>query len=418
MCIFAVQIEPMMIVDEMLRNKFFACKSMTVAVTLALCCLLFACHKEETAPVVPNTPPEGVTITDTVHYADMGVTAYNFTYPSTDPYGEPVVLSAAIVVGDDIVQSRHARGLLLYNHFSIFRADECPTRGGIAMEQKMSPGGLITVSADYYGFGITEPMNQAYCMADVNAQASIDALLAAKRLMAWKGYTWDDRLFVAGYSQGGQTAMGVVRRVAEHHPDLHITYTFAGAGPYDIATTYGTMVANDIAGQPSTVVGVLLAYNQYCNLGVSRADMFLEPVLSHIDEWVLSKQYTRTQIDNLMGGLSVSQFITPALMNLNSDLSRRFIQQFEQDNLCNGWTPRADEPILLFHNTSDVTVPPANTENLALFLQQHGVEPEVYMSDMGSTEGVDGHTIGAVFFSILAINKMSEILQIDPWSIF
>lgn len=405
---------------EMLKNNFLACrgKSMMAVVALVLCCFISACHKEDTVPNAPNTPPEGVIVIDTVHYDDMGVTAYNFTYPSTDPYGNPVVLSAAIVVGDDIVQSKHARGLLLYNHFSIFRADECPTRGGITMEKKMSPSGLITVSADYYGFGVTEQMNQAYCKADVNAQASIDALVAAKQLMAWKGYSWNDRLFVAGYSQGGQTAMGVVRRITEHYPDLHITYTFAGAGPYDIATTYSNMVADDIAGQPSTVVGVLLSYNQYCNLGVSRDDMFLEPVLSHIDEWVLSKQFTRTQIDNLMGGVAVSQFITPSLMNLDSDLSRRFLQVFEQDNLCAGWTPRFDEHIMLFHNTSDVTVPPSNTENLATFLQQHGVEPDVCVSDMGSTEGADGHTIGAVFFSILAINKMAEILQIEPWNLF
>ena len=210
----------------------------------------------------------------------------------------------------------------------------------------------------------------------------------------------------------------VVKRIAEHHPELHITYTFAGAGPYDIATTYRQMVADDIAGQPSTVVSVLLTYNQYRNLGVSWDEMFIDPVLSHIDDWVLSKQYTRTQIDNLMGGLSVSQFFTPAMMNFESNLSCRFIQEFEQDNLCNGWTPRADEPILLFHNTSDLTVPPVNTENLALFLQQHGVEPEVFMSDVGSTAGADGHTIGAVPFSILAINRMAEILQIEPWSIF
>ena len=405
----------------MFLDRLLKCK-LTAVAALVLCCLMAACQNEEPEPVVPPddpiTPPEGVTIVDTVHYADIGVTAYNFTYPSVDPYGMPAVLSAAIVVGDDIVQSKHARGLLLYNHFTIFRADECPTRGGITMEQKMSPSGLITVSADYYGFGVTEQMNQAYCMADVNAQASIDALLAAKRLLAWKGYSWDDRLFVAGYSQGGQTAIGVVKRIAEHHPELHITYTFAGAGPYDIATTYRQMVADDIAGQPSTVVSVLLTYNQYRNLGVSWDEMFIDPVLSHIDDWVLSKQYTRTQIDNLMGGLSVSQFFTPAMMNFESNLSCRFIQEFEQDNLCNGWTPRADEPILLFHNTSDLTVPPVNTENLALFLQQHGVEPEVFMSDVGSTAGADGHTIGAVPFSILAINRMAEILQIEPWSIF
>ena len=212
--------------------------------------------------------------------------------------------------------------------------------------------------------------------------------------------------------------MSVVKVVAEKYPDIHITYTFAGGGPYDIPATYHDMVAADIAGQPSTVASVLLTYNQYYNLGIPRSEMFLEPLLSHIDEWILSKRYTRPQIDSLIGDLTVSQFATPTIMDLESDLSRRIIEVLDRNNLCKNWTPRGDEKIMLFHNTSDISVPPSNTENLYQFFQQHGIDVDLYLNDYGSSGTIDGHNTGAIFFSIFAVNKIAEILQIEPWSIF
>ena len=381
-------------------------------------CLFFSCSKDDENPTPTRpTPPEGMYISDTVHYADNGVTAYNIVYTSTNPYGEPAMLSAAIVLGDDIVESRHSRGFMLYNHQSVFRADECPTRGAIDLEKKMKGSGLITVSADYYGFGFTEAMPQAYIMPDANAQASIDALIAAKRLLQWCGYTWDDNLFVGGYSQGGQTTMGVVKLVAEHYPDIHITCALAGAGPYDLPATYNNMVETDTSSQPSTVVEVLLAHNQYFNLGIQNSEMFQEPLLSHIDEWVLSKQWRRVQIDSLMGVSTLSQFLTPAMMNLNSDLSRRMLTVLNNSNLCQGWTPSPNSQIFLFHNTSDLTVPAVNTERMNQFLVEHGVEAELILNDFGSSDQADAHTVGAVYFALMAVNKMAAILEIRPWSI-
>ena len=396
------------------RTSVFA----TTFAFVAAVALFSSCQKDEnTSTPQPPAPPQGMSFTDTVHYADKGATAYNFVYTSTDPYGQPVQLSAAIVLADSVVQNRHSRGFMLYNHISVFRSDECPSRGNLDIEKKMVGSGLITVSADYYGFGATEQFDQTYCFADANAQASIDALLAAKKLLAWHGYTWDDNLFVCGYSQGGQTAMGVVKLVAENYPDLHITCAIAGGGIYDLPATYNYMVTTDSSDQPGTVVQVILAYNHYYNLGIQRSEMFQEPLLSHIDDWILSKQYRRVQVDSLMGVSRLSQFLTPALMDLNSQHSMALLAAFDHSNLCKGWTPRGDENIILLHNTCDNTVPPVNTENLNQFLAQHGIQAELYLENYGSTPESDGHTVGGVWFALLAVKRISEIMNIPQWSI-
>lgn len=366
-------------------------------------------------PPPPERPVTEAFITDSVRYESSHMTAYNFVYPSTDPYGHPVMLSAAITVGDAVSRQQPAAALMLYNHFTSYRADQCPTRGDLMAQKIISRGPLITVSPDYYGFGSSDHRHQAYCISAINAQAAVDALLAAQTLLDGLGYHWDDRLIVAGYSQGAQTAMGVVRLVTEHYPDIHITATYAGAGSYDIPATYRSFIQGIVTDMPSTVISVLLAYNEFFSLGIPYSELFIEPVLSHIEDWFFSKRYSREEIDAMIGTNSLSGFLTPALNDLASELSHRVVEALEQDNLCHGWTPRSNERIYLFHNTQDNTVPVVNTEHLYQFLVDHGAtDVTLDVADYGTP----GHTTGAVTFINNSIADISQLLGIEPWTLF
>lgn len=356
-------------------------------------------------------------VTSKVYMPEAKMTVYNIEYPSTDPFGKPATLSGTITIGDEVNAETPARGLLLYNHYTVYRADQCPSKGNLGVQKFVCGSGLITISADYYGFGCTEEKLQAYCISSVNAQASVDALLAAKKLLPTLGYSWnDDILFNAGYSQGGQTAMGVVRLIDEKYPDLHLTYTFAGGGSYDIPATYRDFIQSGITGMPSTVISVLLSYNEYFKLGIPRSEIFIEPTLSHIDNWFLSMQYTGDEIDKIIGTQSIAAFATPALLDLNSDLSKRYVEVLEKDNLCKGWTPRKDEHILLVHHSKDITVPPSNTKNLEAFLKAQGVENlKVTVGDFGYLNNLPAHESGAVIFVTSALAEVCKVLGIPVW---
>ena len=396
--------------------------------------MITSCTVEDNPSSEPVVEPEpqvpAARITETIRKEEAKATVYNFEYPSVDPYGNPVTLSGSIVVGDEVEADKQAAGMVLYNHFTVFQKDQCPSLGDLGIVLKVVGSKLIAVAPDYYGFGVTGDKNQAYCMSRTNAQSSVDALLAARQLLKEKGYKWGDFLFNLGYSEGGQTAMGVVRLVAEKYPDIKITHTVAGAGPYDIGETYRQLVSSGETSMPSTVISTLLAYNEYNELDVDNNEMFLDPILDNILIYLLSKDYKRDDLEGKLASYKIADWINPTLFDFKSDLSLKFMEVFEKDNLSKGWKPRGDERISLVHNTLDACVPYANTTQMAEFFKQAG-----FTVDEGRTEDryVDGkvfvysvnvpalsektgtHEAGAIAFVAELVIVVCHYLDIKPW---
>ena len=397
--------------------------------------MITSCTVEDNPSSEPVVEPESqvpaARITETIRKEEAKATVYNFEYPSVDPYGNPVTLSGSIIVGDEVeTAGKQAAGMVLYNHFTVFHKDECPSRGDLGIVLKVVGSKLIAVAPDYYGFGVTGDKNQAYCMSRTNAQSSVDALLAARQLLKEKGYKWGDFLFNLGYSEGGQTAMGVVRLVAEKYPDIKITHTVAGAGPYDIGETYRQLVSSGETSMPSTVISTLLAYNEYNELDVDNNEMFLDPILDNILIYLLSKDYKRDDLEGKLASYKIADWINPILFDFNSDLSLKFMEVFEKDNLSKGWKPRGDERISLVHNKLDACVPYANTTQMAEFFKQAD-----FTVDEGRTEDryVDGkvfvysvnvpalsekagtHEAGAIAFVAELVIVVCHYLDIKPW---
>ncbi len=331
----------------------------------------------------------GAKITKTIRNEEKKATIYNFEYPSQDPFGKPVTLSGSIIVGDEVdANGKKAAGTVLYNHFTVFQKDQCPSHGDLAVPLVVVGSKMIVVAADYYGFGVTESKNQAYCIPSANAQASVDALIAARQLLKEKGYTWDDILFNAGYSQGGQTAIGVLRLLAEKHPEIKVTHTIAGGGPYDIGETYRQLVSKGESTMPSTVISSVLSYNEYFSMGVDYATVFKEEVLKNIPEYLLSKKYRRSEMEGKLSSNKFSEIFQPDMSDFNSALSKRFMETFEKDNLCSGWTPRKTERITLVHHEDDGCVPYANATKMADYLESQGLT--VYRQSPGDKKYEEG----------------------------
>ena len=333
---------------------------------------------------------------------------YVFNYPSIDPYGNPCTLSGTITVNKSLLsENKPFNGILLFNHFTIYATTQAPSRGAVEFPTGAAFTDFIIVAPDYYGFGITEKEPQAYCISRVNGRNSLDAYLAAKRLIEDLKVKKGKDFVIAGYSEGGQTTMAVLREIAERHPEIKVKRAFAGAGPYDINSMYDA-ITKGVTEMPSTVCNLLYAYNHFFRLGFDIHDYLKDPVASHFDEWFLSKKYKRLALDlELIKTQKTSDFCTAAVLDNGSTLSRRFKAAFSEDALTSGWTPRSDFDVMLFHDTDDDVVPVENFYVMSKFLKDHGVKTQEFVgkdsSEVTKELGITNHEVSGVTFFLRII---------------
>ncbi len=333
---------------------------------------------------------------------------YVFNYPSVDPFGNPCTLSGTITVDKSLIEDdKPFRGILLYNHFTIYATTQAPSRGAIEFPTGAAFTKFIVVAPDYYGFGITEKEPQAYCISRANGRASLDAYLAAKRLIEDLNVKKGDDFVIAGYSEGGQTTISVLREISERHPEIKVKRAFAGDGPYDINSMYDT-ITKGYTEMPSTACNVLYAFNHFFRLGYDIHDYLKDPVAEHFDEWFLSKQYKRRALDEeLINTKKTSDICTDAVLDTSSPLSRRFKAAFSTDALTSGWTPRSDFDVMLFHDTKDDVVPVENFYAMSKFLKDNGIKTEEFVGEYSSETikelGVTNHETSALTFFLRII---------------
>ena len=333
---------------------------------------------------------------------------YVFNYPSVDPFGNPCTLSGTITVDKSMIKDdKPFNGILLYNHFTIYATTQAPSRGAVEFPTGAALTNFIVVAPDYYGFGVTEKEPQAYCISRANGRAALDAYLAAKRMIEDLKVKKGDDFVIAGYSEGGQTTMGVLREISERHPEIKVKRAFAGDGPYDINSMFDAITKGDTE-MPSTVCNVLYAYNHFFRLGYDIHDYLKDPVAKNFDEWFLSKQYKRKALDEeLIKTKKTSDVCTAAVLNANSSLSRRFKAAFREDALTSGWTPRSDFDVMLFHDTKDDVVPVENFYAMSNFLKSHGIKTQEYVGEYSSETtkelGVTNHEVSALTFFLRII---------------
>ena len=337
---------------------------------------------------------------------------YVFNYPSVDPFGNPCTLSGTITVNKKLIEEdKPFNGILLYNHFTIYATTQAPSRGAIEFPTGASLTNFIVVAPDYYGFGITEKEPQAYCISRANGRASLDAYLAAKRLIEDFKVKKRDDFVIAGYSEGGQTTMGVLREISENHSEIKVKRAFAGDGPYDINSMFDAVTKGETE-MPSTVCNLLYAYNHFFRLGYDIHDYLKDPVAKNFDDWFLSKQNKRRALDEeLIKTKKTSDLLTEAFLDASNPLSLKFKGAFSEDALTSGWTPRSDFDVMLFHDTKDDVVPVENFYAMSKFLKANNIKTEEFVGEYSAEAtkeaGITNHEVSALTFFLRIIEWMN-----------
>lgn len=317
---------------------------------------------------------------------ESSATAISYTYRSADALGYPVGMSAVLFLPDAaLYEKKGLTGICLANHGSFSSNAECPTMCA-QFEEALAWRNFAIVMPDYYGLGVTADRPQLFLDPDAAARVNIDAYLAAVQLMNDLKVKVPGKVYSFGYSQGGFNSMANLKYVADH-PELHVSFdkVLCGGSPFDVELTWDAytrgLFRNAIAFVPMTVISI----NETRKLGFGYDAFFKGSLLENWQEWFLSKKYTTSEMDVLLGTKDVNLIMSDAFLSRTGDAYNAIMDYCRRFSLTSGWVPPSDTKILLFHSRQDDTVPFDNFTEMKAFLDE--VAPGCYTAYEGDYGG-------------------------------
>lgn len=165
---------------------------------------------------------------------EHGIDRYRLIYRTTDPAGDPVEASGLLALPRNATPS----AVVSYQHGTrTQRADVPSTAGsqeGLLVAAVFAGHGAVAVAPDYVGLGQSHDPHP-YLDAANAARNTVDLLRAARSVVEAHGIAWPQRLFLTGFSQGGQATVAT-HRLLEREPvdGLRVAASAPIAGPYQI----------------------------------------------------------------------------------------------------------------------------------------------------------------------------------------
>ena len=327
-----------------------------------------------------------------------------FEYTSVGPdMKTPVRLTGVISMNPAVYNKKVApRGLMLYNEFTCAKHRERTSQEeiddmGLYMNKYQN---LIVVSADLYGWTLTEDKPQAYCCPEITSVETIDAWDAAMRILKDEGYAIDGLpTFNVGYSSGGFSALAVQRYSdelrAKGRSDLDWKLTSAGAAPFSIYSVYKSNIESKTSGYACSFPLVVVAYKETYHMDFDYKDVFVEPLASNIQKWILSKDYGTWDINKLIAGgdeklakdCPVNMILTPAALDANSAIGQKLAKKFRENSLCGegqNWQPNTKTKYYIMHSAGDKYMDWHVGQEMADYLTAHGCTVKTEFNDWGN----------------------------------
>ena len=337
----------------------------------------------ELNPVLRQGALFRTTITEKLRILNLSFYQYTFEYTSVGPdLKTPVRLTGVISMNPAVYKREVApTHVMLYNEYTTSKHFERTSQNelddiGMFLSKYNN---CIAISADLYGWTLTEDKPQAYSCSKITAQETIDCYDAALEVL--KQIKFDVTglpIYNIGYSSGALGAMAVQKFVDEKRPDIEFAGTFVGGGNFDLEAIYKDYLETDTTGYVCALPLMLVAYKETFNLPFDYSDIFKEPLASHIDEWILSKDYGTWDINGLIGAEKhVSELLTPAACDLNSEFAQMIIEKFRDNSVCGPsqtWQPSKKTKFFVYHSTGDLYITYKVGVEMADYLKEKGCD--------------------------------------------
>ncbi|MBC3786403.1 alpha/beta hydrolase family protein [Spirosoma utsteinense] len=299
-------------------------------------------------------------------FVRFGIRAYRLEYTTTNSDGTKINASGVVIVPTD---AGKAVPLLSMQHGTIQNDADAPSYFGRGSEAYMlgslfASHGYIISAPDYVGYGASKDVPHPYEHRSSLATASLDMLRATREFVRENQIGWDDRLFLAGYSEGGYATMALQKKIEEETGDeFNLVASSCGAGAYDKPSFMQHIVNEPTSGVASInrlYVWVLLTYDRIYGLNRPMNYYFREPYAS---------QVTASGKDVTINVSLHTTFTDSFKKAINEGTDAGFLKAV-QDNDIHDWKP--ETRTRLYHGDADDTVLYLNSQNTYDAMQKRG----------------------------------------------
>ena len=282
-----------------------------------------------------------------VGYVQNGIKVYKITYKTKNTDGADIMASGALI----LPSTPNPVSMISVQHGTIREDASAPSNFNDGAEAAsfgslFGSMGYIIAYPDYIGYGASNDLPHPYEHRASLASASLDMLRAAKEFL--KNQTdvkWDEKLYIAGYSEGGYATMSLHKMIEEEAPgEFNLRASSCGAGAYD-KTAFMERVINTktdgVASYNALYLWVLLTYDRIYKLNRPASYYFKEPFASRIAENGITSPINQS-FDTILNDSFKK--------DLNDGKDKDFIAAIADNNVYN-WKPKA--PLQLYHGDKD-----------------------------------------------------------------
>jgi len=210
------------------------------------------------------------------------VVVYQLKYGTIGGRGEPTTASAALMIpaGSDAA-CQSPRPIALYAHgkrnltfFNIADLSGQTNYEGLIIALALAGDGYIVVAPNYAGYDTSTLDYHPFMNADQQSSDMMDALSAARAALPATNVTYNQKLFLTGYSEGGYVAMATHR--AAQAAGIPVTASAPMSGPYALSAFADAMFMGQVGrGAVEEILMLVSSYQHaYGNIDSNPTDVF------------------------------------------------------------------------------------------------------------------------------------------------
>ena len=322
---------------------------------------------------------------------DYGFKAYRLTYMTTSISGAEVPTQGLLLVPDQM----QPLPVFVYQHGTVFSREELPSSFDrfvvnevTAISNCYTTGGYITVMADYLGFGDGTGVHP-YLHADSEAWVARDMMRATQSALAKIRARMSGKIFVGGYSQGGQAAMSLLR-LLETSGEFRVTAGAPMAGPYDLPETMPVVLNNPTRNSAAEIAYILAGLNPIYGFYGNLIEV-IRP--EHAASFISMFDGTKSWKDILQKfHMTPEELLQPHFVQANLGNTKSRFWQAMHINEVYQWAPSF--PMRLYHASGDNEVPFVNAQVAQRYFASRGARVDIV--DLGnlSHAGAAVHAFG------------------------